>query len=36
MEKTNYEERATLLNKVASTFRLRKEGLSELITKRNG
>ncbi|MFT6749081.1 MAG: succinate-semialdehyde dehydrogenase/glutarate-semialdehyde dehydrogenase [Flavobacterium sp.] len=35
-KKTNYEERATLLNKIASTFRLKKKELSELITKEMG
>jgi succinate-semialdehyde dehydrogenase/glutarate-semialdehyde dehydrogenase len=34
--KTSYEERATLLNKVASTFRLKKKELSELITNEMG
>lgn len=34
--KTSYEERAKLLNKIASTFRLKKKELSEMITNEMG
>jgi succinate-semialdehyde dehydrogenase/glutarate-semialdehyde dehydrogenase len=35
-KKTSYEERAKLLNKIASTFRLKKKELSEMITNEMG